>query len=68
MGKLMKLETWRKKRFVPEDIPARTTVIKWIADGDLVAKRIGRTWYIDEEAERKTTGDELVDRVLQATN
>lgn len=66
MGKLMKLETWRKKQFAPEDIPARSTVLKWLANGDLAGKRIGGSWYIDVETESKTTGDDLVDRVLQA--
>jgi len=64
-GRLMRIDTWRKTRFVPEDIPARTTVMRWIAKGEVPAKQIGRQWYIDVEEEQKSTGDELVDQVLR---
>lgn len=68
MGKLMKLETWRKKRFSEEDVPTRNTVLAWIAKGQVPAKRYGRQWYIDVEVEQNTTGDDLVDSVLQAAD
>lgn len=62
---LMSLSEWREKRFVGKP-PSTSTVHRWIKNGDLPAKRIGGMWFVIISEEQNTTGDSLVDAVLQA--
>ncbi|SDO71024.1 Excisionase-like protein [Halomonas shengliensis] len=64
MGKLMKPEEWRKARFAGTP-PAMSTIRKWCREGTVPAKRIGGVWYIDLDAEKLMTGNELADQVLE---
>ncbi|WP_110647560.1 helix-turn-helix domain-containing protein [Salinicola peritrichatus] len=63
-GKLMSLDDWRKARFLGKP-PGRSTVRRWCNDGTIPAKRIGGNWYIDVDAERNQTGNDLADDVLK---
>ena len=63
-GKLMDPEQWRRARFAGEP-PAMSTIRKWCREGTIPAKKIGGAWYIDLDAEKRMTGNELADSVLQ---
>ncbi|MCK0743602.1 helix-turn-helix domain-containing protein [Chromohalobacter nigrandesensis] len=62
-GKLMDLEQWRRARFAG-DPPSETTIRRWCREGHVPAKKIAGTWFIDLDAERRQTGNELADQVL----
>ena len=65
MAKLMSLEEWRTTRFVTP--PSKVSVRRWANNGTLPgAKKIGGSWFVDIEVEKKSTGDDLVDNVLRA--
>lgn len=63
MGKLMDPDQWRKARFAGRP-PAMSTIRKWCREGVLPAKKIGGAWFIDLDAEKMMTGNELADSVL----
>lgn len=64
MAKLVKLREWVDKSF-DSDISIRTAQ-NWCKQGYLPsAKKVGAHWFIDPEVESKTTGNSLVDAVLQ---
>ena len=63
-GKLMELEQWSQARFEGKP-PSPTTVRRWCREGHVPAKKIGGTWFIDLDAERRQTGNELADSVLR---
>lgn len=65
MSKLMDLDHWRKARFAGQP-PSMTTVRRWCREGHVPAKKMGGTWYIDLDAERRQTGNPLADDVLAA--
>ncbi|MBB1485830.1 helix-turn-helix domain-containing protein [Oceanospirillum sediminis] len=62
--KLMPLHQWVEERFIG-DPPTMCTLRRLCVNGELPAKKIGRKWYIDVEAEVNYTGDELADNVLK---
>jgi hypothetical protein len=50
--KLVTVETWIKEKFeIPR--PSKRTVWRWIRDGKLEAKKIGRRYYLTEESKVK---------------
>lgn len=64
MAKLVKLREWVENSFDSE-ISIRTAQ-NWCKQGYLPsAKKVGDRWFIDPEMESKTTGNSLVDMVLQ---
>lgn len=63
-GKLMDPDQWRRARFAGTP-PAMSTIRKWCRQGVLPAKKIGGAWFIDLDAERMMTGNELADEVLK---
>lgn len=65
MPKLMPLEEYRIKRFSTP--PSRQTILKWVHDGDLPAKKIGGRWFIKVNEEIDSLGDERLDRILKAS-
>lgn len=64
-GKLMELEQWSRARFEGNP-PSPTTMRRWCREGHVPAKKIGGTWFIDLDAERRQTGNELADSILEA--
>lgn len=63
MGKLIDLDSWRKRRFDPP--VSKRTAQNWAKNGHIPgAKQIGRLWFVDEEIERNSTGDDVVDSIL----
>lgn len=63
-GKLMDPDQWRRARFAGEP-PPMSTVRKWCREGAVPAKKIGGAWFVDLDAERNMTGNELADEVLK---
>jgi len=61
---LVKLSTWRKNRFPDGDAPDVRTCRKEIDLGTLPGKRIGRSYYVDLDKEKKSSGDPLLDELL----
>jgi len=64
--RLMSLQQWRRERFAGR-IPSENTVKRWAKNGDIPAKKIGKTWFVLVQEEIGTTGDELVDRILKGS-
>ncbi len=64
-GKLMDLEQWRHARFAGRP-PSLTTIRRWCREGHVPGKKVGGTWYIDLDAERRQTGNALADAILEA--
>jgi len=54
---------WAAKYFDPTSMPPETTIRRWLRDGQLPARKIGGSWFIDENA-WLAEGDDLVQRVL----
>lgn len=66
MAKLMLLIEWRERNFI-EPRPSLRTFQKWCSEGEIPgAKKIGNLWFVDIEINEKTTGNPLVDRVLNS--
>lgn len=66
MAKLMLLSEWRERNFI-EPRPSLRTFQKWCSEGEIPgAKKIGNLWFVDIEINKKTTGNPLVDRVLNS--
>ncbi|MCV6590672.1 MAG: DNA-binding protein [Marinobacterium sp.] len=62
----MKASEYREKYFVKGSQPAASTIRRWIRDGDLPGKVIGKVHYVDISSLQQT-GNPLVDKVLQAS-
>ena len=58
----MPLMEYAEKRFTTP--PSRNTLYKWCDNGDLPAKKIGGHWYVDWEAEKNDSGNQLANEVL----
>lgn len=59
--------SWLDKRFGnAKDRPSASSVRRWAEAGELPAKKIGGRWFIDIDAEMNSTGNDLVDKVLNA--
>lgn len=66
MAKLVPLEEWRKSTFA-EPRPSIRTCQKWAKEGHLPgARKFGALWFVDEKSVQTSTGNPLVDQVLQA--
>lgn len=51
--------------FAPDSRPPESTLRRWLATGALPARKIGGSWFVDEDA-WLAGGDDLVARVLKA--
>lgn len=66
MAKLKSLEKWREETF-EEPGPSMRVVYKWANEGHIPgARKIGGLWWVDPDKSKLTTGNPLVDKVLQA--
>ncbi|WP_396623044.1 DNA-binding protein [Marinobacter sp. W-8] len=66
MAKLKPLEKWREETF-EEPGPSMRVVYKWANEGHIPgARKIGGLWFVDPDKSKQTTGNPLVDKVLQA--
>lgn len=63
----MKVSEYRAKYFVKGSQPAESTIRRWVRDGDLPGKVIGKVHYVDVSTFKQLTGNALVDQVLQAS-
>jgi len=63
--KLMSVEEYRNTVYSNGSQPSRRTVIKYINEGIIPGKRLGKAYYIDIDADTSSTGNPLVDLVLQ---
>lgn len=63
--KLMTPHAWSERHFAAGSEPAETTLRRWMQEGIVPSKKIGGSWFIDDDA-WTSTDDELVQRVLQA--
>ncbi|OOG61403.1 hypothetical protein B0E46_15600 [Rhodanobacter sp. B04] len=63
--KLMTPRAWAEKTFVEGSAPPETTLRRWMQEGIVPSKKIGGSWFIDDDA-WSAEGDDLVQRVLQA--
>ena len=58
-------QEWIDRRFPQaKKKPHPSSVRRWIESGELPGKKIGGRWYVDEVAEQRRTGDDVVDRIL----
>jgi hypothetical protein len=57
---------WLDKYFAEDSRPPEPTLRRWMQNKAVPAKKIGGSWFIDEHA-WLTAGDELVERVLEAS-
>ncbi len=62
--KLMALDEYIQHRYTEKSRPCRRTIIRLLNLGELPGKKIGRNYYVDIEAEKRFTGNPLVDRVI----
>ncbi len=56
---------WTEKYFAEGSRPPEATLRRWLRDGVLPSRKIGGSWFIDEQA-WLADGDDLVRRVLEA--
>lgn len=64
--RLMRLDAWRKERFV-DPLPPLRTCQDWAAQGEIPAVKRGGTWWVDIEREAKQTGVDQLDEILNGT-
>lgn len=62
--KLMPIPQWQRKYFAEGGAPDEVTVRRWLRTDQLPGRKLGGTWYIDED-QWLAAGDELVRRVLE---
>lgn len=69
--KLVEAHQFVAKHFAPESRPADITLQRWMRAGRLPGRKIGRTWYVDEDAFLAGNDDagvaDLVGRVLDGS-
>jgi hypothetical protein len=64
MARLIKLSEWIQDAF-GSDISIRTAQ-NWCKNGYIPsARKVGKLWFVDPEAEKETTGIDLVDSILK---
>lgn len=61
---LMAPQQWAEKYFDESSRPAEVTLRRWLTDGKIPGRKIGGSWFVDEDAWR-ADGDDLVQRVLE---
>ncbi len=60
MGQLMTIDEYMTKTFTQDSRPHINSVRRWIREGKLEAKKMGRSYYIEEKG-----GDEYNNNVEQ---
>lgn len=63
--KLILATAWTEKYFAEGSRPAEITVLRWLKNGKIEGRKVGGTWYVDEDA-WLAGDDDLVRRVLEA--
>lgn len=67
MAKLITLEEWRIRTFEEDAGPSKRAVYNWANHGHIPgARKIGGLWFVDPDKVNISTGNPLVDKVLQA--
>jgi hypothetical protein len=64
MKQLITINEYLKTRYKEGSQPCKRTIIRLILEGKLPGRKQGRYYYIDVEAELRTTCNPLADRVL----
>lgn len=62
--KFITVEEYIEFRYSKKSPPSKRSIIRLIHLGELPAKKVGKIYYVDIEAESRKTGNPLVDRVL----
>ena len=62
--RLMTPQAWSEKHFAEGSRPAETTLRRWMQDNKVPSKKVGGSWFIDDDA-WLAGDDELVQRVLR---
>lgn len=65
--RLIEAHKWAEKHFDPDSRPPEVTIMRWLRQGKLPARKVGGKWYVDEHA-WLAGDDELVRRVLDAAS
>ena len=65
---LMSITEYREKCFSEGSAPCKKTVLKWIRDGDIYAKKIGGKFYIDPDKEEFVPVNGLVTKANLTLN
>lgn len=60
---LMTPTAWAEKYFEEGSRPSEATMRRWLGSGEIVGRKVGGNWYVDEHA-WLANGDALVERVL----
>lgn len=63
--KLMAAQLWVQKYFDEDSRPAEITLMRWLRQGKIPARKVGGSWFVDEH-EWLAQGDDLVQKVLDA--
>lgn len=60
----LKATAWSMKYFMAGSRPRGATLRRWLQNGTVPCRKIGGSWYVDEQA-WLADGDDLAARVLQ---
>ena len=61
---LLSIQEYCEKLFTPDSRPSHATVRRWIREGDLAGRRIGKKFFVDSAAV-DSGGNPLVERILR---
>lgn len=64
--KLLSVSEWLARYFDESSKPSERTIRRWITSGQVPARKVGGTWYIDEHR-WLADDDVLVERVLSGS-
>lgn len=62
--KLMTVDEYINVRYSEQSRPRKRTIISHIINGMLPGRKLGKFYYVDIDAEKSSTGNPLMDRVL----
>lgn len=62
---LITANLWVQKYFDEDSRPAEITLMRWLRQGKIPARKVGGSWFVDEH-EWLAQGDDLVQKVLDA--
>lgn len=65
---LMTITVFQNKCFDKDSRPCKKTIMKWIRDGEIYAKKIGGMYYIDPDKEEFTPVNSLVTKAILTLN